>query len=212
MQKDGKVYTVTNGKKELQSNKTPNFVTQNDNAIQYYKEALELKNKITNSSLISLKASNAVDENGNPITSYDYTINEGFFDYDIFKELNNTNYSRDTQIEDANSNFNAHKLQVIKRSVIRNLSSAITEFNKISNYTTTFEMPKLQDTDWEKIISNVGMISFLQGLNIGGKTYNGYTIVTKQQKQRICIRRINIHRKQHKHISQSNRLRPTRHK
>ena len=46
--KDGKVYTVTNGKKELQSNKTPNFVTQNDNAIQYYKEALELKNKITN--------------------------------------------------------------------------------------------------------------------------------------------------------------------
>ena len=89
--KDGKVYTVTNGKKELQSNKTPNFVTQNDNAVQYYKEALELKNKIINSSLISLKASNAVDENGNPITSYDYT-NEGFFDYDIFKELNNTNY------------------------------------------------------------------------------------------------------------------------
>ena len=154
--------------------KTPNFVTQNDNAVQYYKEALELKNKIINSSLISLKASNAVDENGNPITSYDYT-NEGFFDYDIFKELNNTNYSRDTQIEDANSNFNAHKLQVIKRSVIRNLSSAITEFNKISNYTTTFEMPKLQDTDWEKITANVGMISFLQGLNIGGKTYNGYT-------------------------------------
>ena len=64
--KDGKVYTVTNGKKELQSNKTPNFVTQNDNAVQYYKEALELKNKIINSSLISLKASNAVDENGNP--------------------------------------------------------------------------------------------------------------------------------------------------
>ncbi len=178
--KDGKVYTVTNGKKELQSNKTPNFVTQNDNAVQYYKEALELKNKIINSSLISLKASNAVDENGNSITSYDYT-NEGFFDYDIFKELNNTNYSRDTQIEDANSNFNAHKLQVIKRSVIRNLSSAITEFNKISNYTTTFEMPKLQDTDWEKITANVGMISFLQGLNIGGKTYNGYTIITNNK-------------------------------
>lgn len=42
-------------------------------------------------------------------------------------------------------------------------------------------MPKLQDTDWEKITANVGMISFLQGLNIGGKTYNGYTIVTNNK-------------------------------
>ena len=42
-------------------------------------------------------------------------------------------------------------------------------------------MPKLQDTDWEKITANVGMISFLQGLNIGGKTYNGYTIITNNK-------------------------------
>lgn len=30
-------------------------------------------------------------------------------------------------------------------------------------------MPKLTDIDWEELTTNVSMITFLQGLNIGGK-------------------------------------------
>lgn len=32
-------------------------------------------------------------------------------------------------------------------------------------------MPKLQDTDWEKITANVEDDKFLQGLNIGGEKH-----------------------------------------
>ena len=42
-------------------------------------------------------------------------------------------------------------------------------------------MPQLKDTDWEKVVSNIGMVSFLQGLNIGGKVYNGYSIVVNNK-------------------------------
>lgn len=39
-------------------------------------------------------------------------------------------------------------------------------------------MPKLKETDWDKIMDNISIISFLQGMNIGGKTYNGYSIIS----------------------------------
>ena len=38
-------------------------------------------------------------------------------------------------------------------------------------------MPKISETDWELIENNVCAISFLQGLNIGSKKYNGYAVV-----------------------------------
>ena len=38
-------------------------------------------------------------------------------------------------------------------------------------------MPKLNEDEWSKIINNISIISFLQGLNIGGKVYNGYSII-----------------------------------
>lgn len=38
-------------------------------------------------------------------------------------------------------------------------------------------MPKLKDYEWEELTQNICMITFLQGLNIGGKIYNGYSIV-----------------------------------
>ena len=30
-------------------------------------------------------------------------------------------------------------------------------------------MPKLQEDEWDKILNNVSVISFMQGLSIGGK-------------------------------------------
>lgn len=183
--KDNVVYTVTNGKAEKQSGRTADFVTNNNNAVNYYKEAYEFTQKVAGSVLKDLRASEAVDENGKPISTQNASNansvknDTAFYDYSIFKEISND--ENHVQIEDLNSDFNAHKMQVIKRSVIRNLSMAIADFNSYSGTTNTFQMPRLSDADWDKLTENIGMISFLQGLNIGGKVYNGYSIVTNNK-------------------------------
>ena len=46
-------------------------------------------------------------------------------------------------------------------------------------------MPKLKEDEWDKIINNVSIISFLQGLNIGGKIYNGYSIITNNKNKEV---------------------------
>ena len=38
-------------------------------------------------------------------------------------------------------------------------------------------MPKLEEYEWEQLTENISVITFLQGLNIGGKVYNGHSIV-----------------------------------
>ena len=102
-------------------------------------------------------------------------------DYKIFEELDNL--VTQTQIEDDTSNFNNHKLDVIKHSIERNLSIAISNFDNVSTSTMSFQMPILKDYEWDKISHNVSMITFLQGLSIGGKIYNGYSIVTNNKNE-----------------------------
>ena len=46
-------------------------------------------------------------------------------------------------------------------------------------------MPKLQEDEWEKIINNISIISFMQGISIGGKVYNGYSIVTNTVNEEV---------------------------
>ena len=89
--------------------------------------------------------------------------------YKIF-ELGNADYS----IEEPQSKFNEHRLAVIKYSIEKNLSIAIANYNNYTGVKANFQMPKLKEDEWDKIYSNISIISFLQGLNIGGKVYNGY--------------------------------------
>ena len=46
-------------------------------------------------------------------------------------------------------------------------------------------MPMLKDTDWDKIMDNISIISFLQGMNIGGKIYNGYSVITNTKNEDV---------------------------
>ena len=48
-------------------------------------------------------------------------------------------------------------------------------------------MPKLKESDWDKIMDNVSVISFLQGINIGGKVYNGYSIITNTKNEDVVM-------------------------
>lgn len=169
------VFAIINDVKYKQNDKSSENITNNKNAINYYKDANDFKTYILgNEVLKNLTVSDAVDSKGKNYK--DYGDNNPYYDYGkIFGELFNT---EGTYIEDANSNFNAHKLQVIKNSIESNLIVAIANYNGVSTSDVNFQMPKLQDYEWEQITQNISMITFLQGLNIGGKVYNGHSIVT----------------------------------
>lgn len=147
----------------------------NNNGIEYYKKAYEFKQKIETLGLINLTTDDAVDSKGKKYTEYG-DDNPFPIKRNIFAELNNT-WENKKCIEDSGSEFNAHRIEVIKNSIETNLMVAISNYNKVSTSGVNFQMPKLQDTDWEELTKNVSMITFLQGLSIGGKIYNGYSIV-----------------------------------
>lgn len=144
--------------------------TKNKSAVLYYKEAYEFTNYVLNDlGLRDLSTTKAIDENGN-------SISNKFVNAKIF--ATNSNQS----IEDADSNFNQHRLEIIRYSIEKNLSIAIANYNNYStNVQTDFRMPNLKEDEWDKIIHNVSIISFLQGLSIGGKVYNGYSIITNSK-------------------------------
>lgn len=170
------VFSVINGKSIKQTN-IP-FNGNDNSAKEYYKQAYELRMFIENN-LSDLKISDAVDTDGNKFADdntnpYQQLRDEKLFDYD-----------HGNGIEAENSNFNTHRIDVIKYSVEKNLSVAISNFNNYSQASVNFQMPKLKDTDWDKIINNISIISFLQGVNIGGKVYNGYSVVTNTKNEDV---------------------------
>lgn len=86
-----------------------------------------------------------------------------------------------TDPEDEQSLFNQHKREIIRNSIQDNMNNAMAIYNANAGSLGTssyFSMPKLSETDWEKIVTNVNIVTFMQGLSVGTKTYNNYAIVT----------------------------------
>ncbi len=89
-------------------------------------------------------------------------------------------------IENDLSNFNQHRLAIIRHKIETNLSIAISNYNRYSQAEgIQFQMPELKDDEWELILDNIALISFVQGMNIGGKIYNGYTIVNNTESKEV---------------------------
>lgn len=181
-EKSGDWYSSLNG--EVLKQGSSYNGSQNRAAKQYYLSAYDFS-KWVKDKLGELTDGDAVTENGNTklTTLVDYlNPNEKIFK---FKESNTDNIS----IEDTNSNFNQHRLAIIRYSIEKNLSIAIANYNNYSegpaSQNVNFQMPKLKEDEWTKIINNVSIISFLQGLNIGGKVYNGYSIITNTETQEV---------------------------
>ncbi len=78
--------------------------------------------------------------------------------------------------EDENSAFWTHKNEVIKQSIITNLNQAITSYS--GNSAGNYQLPVLTDTDWDQILRNVSIVTFVQGIPIGLKEYNNYVVAT----------------------------------
>ena len=158
--------------KVYKSTSTTYSTTENTSAIDYYKNASEFT-KWVRDELGNLRTTDAVDENGN------HTLNDVFGNELVFDKQGDIN------IEDPNSLFNQQRLAVIRYSIEKNLSIAIANYNNYTGITTNFQMPELKEDEWEQILNNVSVISFMQGLSIGGKIYNGYSIVTNTKTEEV---------------------------
>ena len=76
------------------------------------------------------------------------------------------------------SNFNEHRLAVIRNSIETNLYAAIANYNDYSDVNYMFGLPQFTEQDWDKILHNICFVSFMQGLPIGAKYYNNYVVIT----------------------------------
>lgn len=133
--------------------------TKNENstsAYEYYKEAYEFT-KWYNEKIKDIFV----------VTSHDY-IN-------LYINENNN------PLPDRQSGFNSEKIEVIQSKIVDNLIQAMEMYSRKT--TVRFEMPKLKATDWEIILHNACVISFIQGFPVGTATYNNYAIVPSTENE-----------------------------
>lgn len=151
------------------------ILSENDSAKKYYQEAYNFTNWVTsNYSLL------------NTVTPENAIRSDNETKYEEFKNNSTSilNISSDNDPEDRASAFVQHKREIMKLSIQENLNNAIKVYNDHSPSLGThanFKMPILTEDDWEKILTNVNMISFMEGMPVGTKIYNNYTIVTSTQ-------------------------------
>lgn len=195
---DDRVFYFQNGKMMELDSTTDAFgeykelIINNNSAKNYYKEAHEFTNKYKDL-LEKLTYGDA----------WDYKINEdkNSSDYGTIQNVKlwsgnngrifqfNESGSAEDNIECQKSSFNNHRLDVIKNKIRTNLAIAVSNFN--SDNSLDFEMPELTEEEWSHIMNNISLISFVQGLDIGGKLYNGYTIVNNSESKEV-VREENI--------------------
>lgn len=165
-------------------NDMKNAIENNSSAKNYYKKAQEFT-KYVEENLGELTFENA----------REYIINENGTIEDegpiwpenkrkIFPKY--TGIATDINIENKSSNFNQHRLEVIRHTIEKNLSLAIKNYNTYSSVQDIeFQMPKLKEQEWDLVMNNISLISFVQGLDIGGKIYNGYAIVNNTESKEV---------------------------
>lgn len=173
-------FWIENGRKyQYRGNKAynnmVNAIINNNSAKRYYQNAKIFTENIKNE-LGDLRISDAID----PITQLP------IWGDDDTRLIFNPSASEAINIENKSSNFNQHRLQVIRYIIEKNLSLAIENYN---NYTSAqdirFQMPELKEEEWDLVMNNISLISFVQGLDIGGKIYNGYAIVNNTESKEV---------------------------
>ncbi|MCI8482656.1 MAG: hypothetical protein HFJ27_06435 [Clostridia bacterium] len=141
---------------------------------KYYQEAYEFTKMIINNTSLTdtVIPQNAIKSDGTKFKE---------FQSDTTRVLR---ISTNNNPEEREASFNQHKREVMKLSIQSNLYDAIKVYNEHApsmGTHTNFRMPVLTDEDWEKILTNVNVISFMQGAPVGTKLYNNYAIVTSTQ-------------------------------
>lgn len=171
-----------------------NIIENNYMAKEYYYEAYKFTHWFKNSGLSALTYGDALDEvlvknSDGSVAEQEYREIWPENTTPIF-QFNSSSDIKDIKnnIENETSTFNQHRLAVIRYKIENNLAIAISNYNAYSGATkVVFQMPELKEDEWDQIIHNISLISFLQGLPIGEKTYNGYTLVTNSESEEVVL-------------------------
>lgn len=147
---------------------------EDDSAINYYKDAIAFSNRVKEYFPNGIEAQSIIKPDGTAVSG----LSDASDVYYIFKD-DNTNILNATG--DDKALFNQHKLNVMQASITYNLNVAITNYAGTSGI--DFRMPEMSETEWNKILTNISMVSFVQGMPIGFKTYNNYAVVTSTNNQ-----------------------------
>ncbi len=124
---------------------------------------------------------------------YQFSEDVNIFDLRGLDETGNKTEQEDVTIAGAteihkSSAFYTHKHNVIRNSIQYNLNLAMSTYNAsayISGY--DYQMPIMQNDEWEQILNNVSIVSFMQGISCGLKTYNNYKVVSSTNNE-IVVR------------------------
>ncbi|MBO4293718.1 MAG: hypothetical protein J5881_04970 [Clostridia bacterium] len=171
-------FSMLNG---IQNNSVYDFDSKeyDDSAYKYYVEAYEFTKRLENLGITSITTDDIVDS----YTVSDANGNES--DKQIFKDSTFKIFDLE-RIEEPDSNFNKHRQEVIRYTIEKNLSISIANYNYY-NDTPGFEfrMPEFSEEEWDRIQKNMTVISYLQGLPIGTKIYNGVSVVSNNVNKEV---------------------------
>lgn len=160
------------------SNKSDNI-----SAIEYYLKAYVFS-KWVEDNFGNLQENNAIsqyDDTGFTVKQNSENIGtEMFYTFDSNKTIFKTNGS--LNFENSESNFYEHKRKVIQNSIQYNLNLAMIVYNA-GKGNDVYQLPMLGEEEWDKLLSNISILSFMQGLPCGMKTYSNYAIVTSKNNE-----------------------------
>ena len=195
---DGQYFWYDNYKKTyLQSERAGLVKYISDNGVgfksisayEYYLKAYEFsKWLVEESGLDGITQANIVQNDGTvgPTTvkgDLYLSVNTDTIEGNTSKIFDTTKTGNDPLL--SSSTFNIHRMAVIRKSIETNLTTAIANYNSQSGSTYEFVMPVINEEDWYKVTNNVSIISFLQGMPIGQKYYNNYTVITNTKNEEV---------------------------
>lgn len=173
---------ISNCDSKFPKEKKDELISQATDAICYYGKA-KIFSDWVNENLNMIKPSNDVN---NIAFEYSTTFLKEEKGIEALKIDSNIFDLDSNDPEDITSDFWEHKREVIKSSIQYNLNLAISNYSSISS-NQDYQMPILSETEWDKVLSNISMVSFMQDLPCKGKTYNNYAIVTSANSELIVI-------------------------
>ena len=146
-----------------------------NSASQYISDAFEFSTWV-NDNLSGISQEDACEYDGNQIKDFDTNTENK----PIFKLKGNKTEDDPTNSE---SVFNENRICVIKRSIKSNLTAEMANFSTGSGYDC--KMPFFTEDDWDKIVNNMCVSVFMQGVSIGMKYYNNYCIVPNDKNKEV---------------------------
>lgn len=151
-------------------------------AIEYYAKAYMFSNwvyenlsGIRESDIENSGLSLVIDDNVQDIGYGDTTLISSLI-HD-FSTSSNPIFSTAEDPENGESIFYEHKRNVIQNSINYNLAVAMLSYSQMASM-REYNMPIFSETEWDIILNNVSVVTFMQGLNCGLKYYNNYAIAT----------------------------------